>query len=168
MEQLNFLQTGSSKKKKKTKKWTLNVDGASRGNPGAAGAGIYLTCDKEVILEQGFFLGKKTNNQAEYLALLIGLFFAKKYVSENDSLLILSDSQLLVRQMKGEYKVKDTQLRAMKEVALLLLQKVGSYDIEHVLRGKNSNADRMANYGVDKKVDVPKSCLNVLKKHEVF
>jgi ribonuclease HI len=169
MGQLNFLQSSSpTKKTKKPKEWTLFVDGASRGNPGAAGAGVYLTSEGKAVLEQGFYLGKKTNNQAEYLALLIGLFFAKKYLGPKDILHIRSDSQLLVRQMMGIYKVKDAQLKVMRDVGLLFVEKIASYTIEHILRGKNGDADRMANHGVDKKVEIPKSCLNILKKHEVF
>lgn len=169
MGQLNFLQSSSPPKKiKKPKEWTLFVDGASRGNPGAAGAGIYLTSEGETVLEQGFYLGTKTNNQAEYLALLIGIFFAKKYLGSNDILHIRSDSQLIVRQMMGIYKVKDAQLKVMRDVGLKFLERISSYTIEHILRDKNSNADRMANYGVDKKVEIPKSCLNVLKRNEIF
>jgi ribonuclease HI len=169
MEQLSFLQSSSPPKKvKKPKQIEMFVDGASRGNPGKAGAGIYVTCDGEMILELGFFLGEKTNNQAEYLALLIGLFFTKKYVGENDFLHIKSDSQLLVRQMKGIYKVKDMHLRGMRDLGLTFLEPVNNYTIEHVLRGKNTNADRMANYGVDKKVEIPKACVNILKRYEVL
>ena len=169
MGQLNFLQSNSAiKKTKKPKEWTLFVDGASRGNPGAAGAGMYLISEGKVVLEQGFFLGKKTNNQAEYLALLIGLFYSKKYLGSVDILHIRSDSQLLVRQMMGIYKVKDAQLKVMRDVGLLFVEKIASYTIEHVLRGKNGDADRMANYGVDKKVEIPKSCLSILKKYEVL
>ena len=168
MEQLNFLQNNAPVKAPKVKEWTLFVDGASRGNPGAAGAGIYLICSDAIVLEQGFYLGEKTNNQAEYLALLIGLFFSKKYVKGSDVLHIRSDSQLLVRQIQGVYKVKDVHLKAMHDVVKLFLKKIPSYTIDHVLRGGNSDADRMANHGVDKKIEIPQSCLNELKKYEIL
>ena len=168
MKQMSFLQSADPAPKKRNPKWFLAVDGASRGNPGKAGAGVYLTCEDEVILEQGFFLGEKTNNQAEYLALLIGLFYAKKYVKDTDSLHVQSDSQLLVRQMCGQYKVKDARLKMMRDVAYTFLDEIHSYEFEHVLRHKNTHADKMANHGVDKKIEVPKACANALKKYEVF
>jgi ribonuclease HI len=168
MEQLNFLQNSTPPKAVEAKEWTLFIDGASRGNPGSAGAGIYLTCAGNMVLEQGFFLGEKTNNQAEYLALLIGLYFSKKYVKESDVLHIKSDSQLLVRQIQGVYKVKDTHLKAMRDAAMLLLKKIPAYTIDHVLRAGNSDADRMANHGVDKKIEIPQLCLHLLKKYEVL
>lgn len=169
MKQLNFLKSNVEKQRvvKKKHLWKVFIDGASRGNPGKAGAGICLFRDDEKILEQGFFLGKKTNNQAEYMALLLGVFFSTKYLSQDDILHVVSDSQLLVRQMNNVYKVKDAHLAVLKNVALSLLEKISSYTVEHVMRHKNVDADCMANYGIDKKIEIPKSFLNILKKHEV-
>src|SRR3990167_10555260 len=83
----------------------MHIDGASRNNPGQAGAGFCLQRGGVKLCEQGFFVGHRTNNQAEYFALLLGLYFAKEYVDKQEPLLIYSDSQLLVRQMMGVYKI---------------------------------------------------------------
>src|SRR3990167_5443662 len=81
--------------------WRLFIDGASKNNPGPAGSGFVVFKNKEMICRHGFYLGTKTNNQAEYYALVLGIHFIKKYIQHNESLTIISDSQLLVRQMSG-------------------------------------------------------------------
>src|SRR5688500_17863614 len=86
------------------------IDGAARNNPGPSGSGICIKRGNEIVFEQGFFIGNRTNNQAEYFALLISIFFIKQYHKKNELVLIYSDSQLLVRQMLGVYKVRDTFL----------------------------------------------------------
>lgn len=134
----------------KKAKWQLFVDGASRNNPGPSGAGIYLVKDKQKEFAQGFFLGIKTNNQAEYLALIIGLIIAIPKVGQ-DHLQIVSDSLLLVNQLNGIYRVKNPELQILYQKALKLLQLV-SYDVIHVLRDKNLDADQMANLGIDHKI----------------
>jgi len=147
--------------------WQLFIDGASKNNPGPSGSGFVLMKNKEIICSQGFFLGTKTNNQAEYYALLIGIFFAKKYVKPDECLKIISDSQLLVRQMTGIYRVKDMHLAQLKNLAVKFLQ--GSkYGIEHVLRAYNTLADEMANLGVEKKISVPQEFLDTLKSHDII
>lgn len=135
--------------------WKIFVDGASRGNPGPAGAGIYVLKDGEKESEHGFYLGKKTNNQAEYLALLLGLFYVTRAMKKHDTLHIISDSQLLIRQLQRIYKVKDEQLQIYHAKALDLLTNF-SYTTKHVLRAENSNADALANYGIDKKIPIDK------------
>lgn len=136
--------------------WQLYVDGAARGNPGPAGAGIFIKKGGEAVVKQGFFLGKKTNNQAEYLALILGLcqVFAKAH--QNDTIHIFSDSELLVRQITGLYKVKDATLQRLYKRALGMLES-RSYAVKHVMREKNATADAMANEGIDKKIHVPSS-----------
>ena len=102
MKQLSLFDDCVFTVTKQTKKglhWKLFVDGASRKNPGKAGAGIYLVKEDKSILKKGFYLGTKTNNQAEYLALILGIFYAKKYMAKNDMLTIFSDSELLVKHM---------------------------------------------------------------------
>src|ERR1700733_1037262 len=84
--------------------WKLFIDGAARNNPGPAGAGIYITKNDKPFKKLGFYLGVKTNNQAEYGALLLGLHALKATWDSRDHLDIISDSQLLVRQFKGEYR----------------------------------------------------------------
>lgn len=94
-------------------RWLLFVDGASRNNPGPSAAGIYLLKDDLAFEKDGFYLGIKTNNEAEYLALFIGLFFLFEYVQDGDTVHIISDSQLLVRQIMGQYKVKQPHLKLL-------------------------------------------------------
>ncbi len=137
---------------KKTK-WQLFVDGASRNNPGPSGAGIYLTKNHVKEFAHGFFLGTKTNNQSEYLALLIGLIIAIPKIAQ-DHLEIISDSLLLVNQLNGIYRVKNPELQILHHKALTLLSSV-TYTVVHVLRAKNVNADEMANLGIDQKIAIP-------------
>lgn len=134
----------------KKAQWHLFVDGASRNNPGPAGAGIYLTKDHQKEFAGGFFLGTKTNNQAEYLALIIGLIIAIPKV-EHEQLQIVSDSLLLVNQIKGIYRVKNPDLKLLHTKAMQFLNLV-NYEVVHVLREKNKKADEMANLGVDQKI----------------
>ena len=122
--------------------------------------------NKEIICSQGFYLGKKTNNQAEYMALVLGVFFTQKYIKKDDHLTIVSDSQLLVRQMNGIYKVKDVHLRRLKDLASDWLQGY-MYKINHVLREYNTLADEMANRGVEKKTSLPQDFLHSLQNHDI-
>src|SRR5258707_15746433 len=109
MKQLELFGSSSDNSEKvrsEKRHWKLFVDGASRNNPGPSGAGIYIVQDEQFFHEYGFYLGKKTNNQAEYLALLLGLFTLKKMVKKGDKVHVISDSLLLVQQIKGIYKVR--------------------------------------------------------------
>lgn len=144
----------------------LYVDGAARNNPGPAGAGLYILKDGEVVAQQGFYLGSKTNNQAEYLALLLGLFFVRNHCSHEDFLEIISDSQLLVRQLQGAYKVKHPQLQPL---FIAVKQILRSYDhvASHVMRHDNTYADALANKGIDEKIMVPNDCKTFLSHYDV-
>ena len=148
------------------KKWELFVDGASRGNPGAGGAGIYLRHGLESVVKRGYFLGKKTNNEAEYLAMLIGLCVFKKY-SSSSIVHIYSDSQLLIKQLNGEYRVRKPELQKLhqlvKDAATTL-----TCTFTHVFREDNQEADRLANGGVDKKIPLPLSFISLLRDHEIY
>lgn len=146
--------------------WRLFIDGASKNNPGPAGSGFVLFKNNEVVCSQGFYLGTKTNNQAEYYALVLGIFFTKKYMKKTERLTVISDSQLLVRQMNGIYKVKDASLRQLKDLSVFWLRGY-TCAFEHVLREYNKLADEMANRGVEKKVSVPQEFLDCLKDHEI-
>lgn len=146
--------------------WKLFVDGASRNNPGPAGAGIYLLKDGIVVEKHGFFLGTKTNNQAEYLALLIGLFFVKQHMDPQDFLEVISDSQLLIRQLQGAYKVSHPELKPLFNAAKKILSDFSHITL-HVLRHENVHADRLANEGVDKKIKVSDECRAFLASHAV-
>lgn len=168
MKQLNFFEASSETPDAKASEiyWKLFVDGASRNNPGPAGAGLCIKKNEELFAQKGAFLGKKTNNQAEYLALLLGLFYVKKHINPEDLLLILSDSQLLVRQLQGAYRVKEPHLKPLFELAKLMLAHF-NYDIAHVLREENTLADEQANKAIDKKTKVPDEFLAMLEQHEI-
>ena len=147
--------------------WRLSVDGASRGNPGPAGAGVFITKNNKPYLQQGFFLGTKTNNEAEYLALVIGILLLKKDIGVDDSLQIMSDSELLNKQMNKEYRIKKPELKALYDVANTYLADV-AYTCTHVMREYNQEADRLANLGVDTKKSLPLLILDILRSHEIF
>jgi len=144
----------------------MYIDGASRNNPGPSGAGFCLIRQDETVCEQGFFLGTRTNNQAEYLALLIGVFFAQEFIDKKDRLVIYSDSQLLVRQMNRMYKISNPLLKKMQLLAYEMLQ---GYNVTfcHIYREYNVRADFLANRGIDKKVPLPKRFLDVIHQHEI-
>ncbi len=135
--------------------WEVYIDGASRNNPGLAGAGIYVLKNGEPFLKKCSFLGVKTNNQAEYYALLLGLFYVHLLIASGDQVSIFSDSQLMVRQLKGEYRVKDSDLRPLYMCAATFLATI-IWKIEHIVRAKNAMADRLANEGIDKKLPLPR------------
>ena len=126
----------------------LYSDGACRGNPGYGGAGAVLM-DKEgnIIASTKEFLGLCTNNVAEYRALIIGLEDALKRHCRN--LHIFLDSELLVRQINGVYKVRDENLKILMKEIRRLLSFLDEYKVEHIDRSRNSIADRLANEAID-------------------
>jgi ribonuclease HI len=128
--------------------WLLMVDGAARGNPGDAGCGAAI-CDESgaVVKELSRYLDRTTNNVAEYEGLLIGLDALIQLGRKK--IRVQSDSQLLVRQLNGEYRVKDEKLKVLYQHALTLLRQFDSYRILHVYREMNRVADRLANRGID-------------------
>jgi len=145
--------------------WRLHVDGASRNNPGPAGAGIVLLKNEHVLEEHGYYLGVKTNNQAEYMALILGLCWLKQHTSSQDIIQIISDSQLLVRQLEGAYKVKHPDLKPLFQCAQNMLRGL-NYSIAHVMREENVEADKLANEGIDKKIPIPESFLTQIECYE--
>lgn len=130
------------------KEWLLMVDGAARGNPGEAGCGAAI-CDENgtVIKKVSRYLGYATNNVAEYEALLMGLEAVLQLGKKR--ICVQSDSQLLVRQLNGEYRVRDEKLKALFQRTIALLRQLESYRILHVPRRLNKLADRLANQGID-------------------
>jgi len=123
-------------------------DGAARGNPGPAGIGIMLkTKTGEVLLAEGRFVGHTTNNVAEYKALLLGLERAlERGVRRLD---VFADSELLIKQLKGQYRVKNEGLKPLFSEAKALIQRFERVRLEHVRRELNVEADRLANAGID-------------------
>ena len=125
-----------------------NIDGASRGNPGPAAYAVVMRDPQgRVILELGKRLGRETNNVAEYYALLAALDYATAHGI--GALRVRSDSELLVRQMQGRYKVKSADLRPLHERALKLSRQLSYFAIEHVPREQNRDADALANTALD-------------------
>jgi ribonuclease HI len=127
------------------------VDGAARGNPGKAGCGAVILDEKgEVIKELCRYLGHATNNVAEYEALLLGL--DEVFRLGQRRIKVQSDSELLVRQLNGRYRVKDEKLQKLYMKAMALLREFESYSILHIPREQNRLADRLANRAIDERV----------------
>jgi len=126
----------------------LFTDGGSRGNPGPAASAYVLEAEDGTVLDaRGEPIGVATNNVAEYRALVAGL--AKAAELEVDELEVVSDSELLVKQMRGEYKIKNPGLQPLAGRARLLMMEIGSVTFEHVRRELNQEADRLSNLGMD-------------------
>ena len=127
---------------------TAYIDGGSRGNPGPAGYGVQIVDDSgQVVAELHQSLGQATNNVAEYQGLLAALAWALEQGLEN--LHIRSDSELLVRQLKGEYRVKNPGLQPLFQEARERVARIGKVTFEHVRREFNKEADRLANLAMD-------------------
>ena len=125
--------------------WT---DGAARGNPGPAGIGVMLkTRSGDVIVAEGRSIGHATNNVAEYRALLLGLEKALERGVRRVE--VRADSELLIKQLKSEYRVKHPGLRPLFEQAAAMLRRFETFRLTHVRREHNSEADRLANEGID-------------------
>jgi ribonuclease HI len=129
-------------------KVTAWIDGAARGNPGPAGYGVYMKTDRGETIEIAGFLGHTTNNVAEYAGLLDALEVADQEGAREVE--IISDSELLVKQMLGEYRVKHPNLVPMHAKAKVLVRKFARVTIRHTLRAGNKDADRLANLAVDR------------------
>ncbi len=128
---------------------TAHVDGGARGNPGPAGYGVAIhDASGHPIAELSEYLGHRTNNYAEYQGLLAAL----RYATENQikALKVVSDSELMVRQMKGIYKVRHPDLRKLYDEAQQLARRLEHFEIRHALREHNQIADRLANEAMDR------------------
>jgi ribonuclease HI len=129
----------------------IYIDGASKGNPGRAGAGIWITDGEgRKISEVSRYLGHKTNNEAEYWALLLGLKEARRLKGE--SIQIFTDSELVERQIKGVYRVKDLNLKALHKRVLQNLETFSSFKIRSIPREENEEADRLANQAIQRRM----------------
>jgi ribonuclease HI len=125
--------------------WT---DGAARGNPGPAGIGVMLKApDGTVIVAEGRSIGHATNNVAEYRALLLGLEKALERGVRRVE--VRADSELLIKQLRSEYRVKNAGLRPLFEQASAMLRRFEFFRLTHVRREHNAEADRLANEGID-------------------
>jgi ribonuclease HI len=130
------------------RKLVVNVDGGARGNPGpAAIAAVVATPDGEILEQHGRRIGDATNNVAEYRALLLGIERARELGASEVEL--IGDSELIVRQVKGEYKVKDAGLRPLHTKAQDALREFDAWSIRHVRRDDNEAADLLVNQALD-------------------
>jgi ribonuclease HI len=126
-----------------------HIDGGARGNPGPAGYGAYITDGEgRKLAELSDFLGVQTNNFAEYSGLVAALEYAVEH--GYGTVKVVSDSELLVKQMKGQYKVRSEALTAIYNEARALVRKLDRFEIRHVLRHLNKDADRLANQAMDR------------------
>lgn len=125
---------------------TLYVDGASKGNPGHAGIGVRMEADGEVVQEYGGYIGRATNNAAEYQALLRGLRMARELGVARVS--VKSDSELVVKQINGSYRVKNASLLPLYKQVRDLSRAFQTFEIRHISRSENSAADKLANEGI--------------------
>ena len=129
-------------------KLILHTDGCCRGNPGPAGIGVVIRdSHKKVLKELSEYIGEGTNNIAEYRALIRGLEEAGSLGA--DELAIFMDSELVVKQLNGEYRVKDDGMKELFKKALEGLRRFKSFEIKHVDRSKNKEADRLANKAIN-------------------
>lgn len=132
----------------------INTDGGARGNPGPAGIGLVIkNLDGELLYSHGGYIGETTNNVAEYSALI-------KALEESINLgvtdvKIQMDSELIVKQMQGVYKIKQPALQELAGKVLALLKKFNSYSFAHVRREYNSEADALVNKALDEKFGIP-------------
>lgn len=126
-----------------------HIDGGARGNPGPAGYGVVI--EDEVgrpVAELSEYLGKQTNNYAEYSGLLAALAYATKHGFK--ALKVISDSELMVKQINGQYKVSSPSLKELYTQAMKKIEQLDCFEIRHVLREKNRDADRLANLAMDR------------------
>ncbi len=143
----------------------VHIDGGARGNPGPAGYGVVITdAQGKKTAEISQYLGHRTNNYAEYNGLLAVLRYA--IAQKIESLKIISDSELMVRQMKGIYKVRHPELRRLYDEAQQLTSQIEHIEIRHALREHNQDADRLANQAMDRGKGSPKAETSPLIKTE--
>lgn len=129
-----------------------HIDGGARGNPGPAAAAVVLCRGGQRLLEAAYFLGRQTNNHAEYTALIFALRLGIEFGA--GAMHFRSDSELLVRQMTGEYRVRNPALAALYAEAQALLLRIGRWSIQHVRREQNRRADQLVNLALDRGADV--------------
>jgi ribonuclease HI len=125
----------------------IYIDGAARGNPGPAGIGVVIKKGSQTFAEISDFIGKATNNIAEYIAFIRGL--EEALVLGATKVECFSDSELLVKQINGEYKVKNEGLSPLHHHAKSLIKKFKTFSISHTVREENKHADELANKGID-------------------
>jgi ribonuclease HI len=129
---------------------TIYTDGASRNNPGEAGAGVYILRDGEPIERIARYLGVTTNNVAEYAAAIIGLEHAAQ--AGANAVRLYADSELMVKQVNGIYKVKNEGLKPLHARTKELIARIGRVEVQYIPRAQNKEADALANKAIDEKI----------------
>ena len=130
-----------------SREFVVHIDGASSGNPGPAAAAVVITADDgTVVHEEGYYLGRATNNVAEYYALLLAL--EELLTLKAEAAVVYSDSELLVRQVSGEYRVKDRALRFLHARVKRMAGALRRFEVRHVPREQNRAADDLAKRAV--------------------
>jgi ribonuclease HI len=138
----------SEPERKAAASFRANIDGGSRGNPGPASYGVVIRdASGAIVARLKKYIGRSTNNVAEYFGLIAALDYAQTH--DLRSLHVESDSELLVKQMRGEYRVKSPELQPLFERAKKMSQSLGSFRINHVYREQNREADALANEALD-------------------
>lgn len=132
----------------KNKTLTVYIDGGARGNPGPAGIGVVILDErKKKIKELYKYIGEATNNIAEYNALIYGLEEALSLAP--DKVVVKMDSELVARQLSGDYRVKDEGIKPLFEKALGILKQFNAFEIKHINREKNKDADKLVNKAIN-------------------
>ena len=133
-----------------TNELTIFTDGASRNNPGEAGAGVLILRNNKPVAKLARYLGTTTNNIAEYTAAIMGMEHAVKLGAS--SVRLFADSELLVKQVNGQYKVKNEGLKLLHHKVKELIAKIGSVEVQYIPRESNKEADALANKAIDEKI----------------
>jgi ribonuclease HI len=136
-----------------------HIDGGARGNPGPAGYGVVI--EDEIgrpVAELSEYLGRQTNNYAEYSGLLAAINYALRHGFK--ALKVVSDSELLVKQMNGQYKVSSPTLKELHSRAMKMIDRLDCFEVKHVLREKNRDADRLANLAMDRGMEKKAPAVN--------
>ena len=132
----------------KSKKFFIYTDGGARGNPGPAGIGAVILDDKKKkVKEISKYIGEATNNNAEYSALICGLEEAGSLGAAE--VVVSLDSELVVKQINGEYRVKNEEIKPLFKRAIKALKNFKSFEVRHIDRSKNKEADRLANKAIN-------------------
>jgi ribonuclease HI len=130
-----------------SKKLELYIDGGARGNPGPAGIGVVILGGGKKIKELSRYIGEATNNIAEYNALLYAL--EEALILRADTISVSMDSELVAKQLTGEYRVKDKGIRPLFERAVNMLKSFKSFEIKHIDRSENKEADKLVNKAIN-------------------
>lgn len=133
------------------KNWIAHTDGACRGNPGPSSAGVFIVDPEGTEHRYKKTFGTKTNNQAEYLALILALEHLVQFNAQD--VIIRADSELMIKQIRGEYKVKNEDIKILFGKAKDLILRIPRIRFEHVRREANKEADRLANLALDEYID---------------